>query len=85
MKKFTADFSKIDPGDSLDVARRELLEYLKQYASHIGMTQKDIAEISGLDQPNVARVLGGKYPPKLDTLLKIVDALGLQIIFAQKI
>ena len=46
-----------------------------------GMTQKDLAEATGLIQPNIARIENGRYSTSLDTLAKIAEALGARLDF----
>ncbi len=44
-----------------------------------GWTQKELAEASSLTQSVIARLESKKVTPQLDTLLKIVGALGCKI------
>lgn len=44
-----------------------------------GMTQKELAEASGLTQSVIARLERKKAAPQLDTLLKVASALGCDI------
>ena len=46
-----------------------------------GMTQKDLAEATGLIQPNIARIENGRYSTSLDTLARIADALDARLDF----
>lgn len=41
-----------------------------------GLTQKKLEEISGVKQPIIARMENGSTTPQLETLLKILVALG---------
>lgn len=41
-----------------------------------GLTQKKLEEISGVKQPIIARMERGTTTPQLETLLKILVALG---------
>lgn len=40
-----------------------------------GLTQRDLAEATGLSQPMIARFERKTNAPQLDTLLKVADAL----------
>jgi len=60
-------------------ARQCLIESVRQFAKDNGITQKMIAERSGLKQANISRVLTGKYSPTLDVFLKITKAVGLDV------
>lgn len=45
-----------------------------------GLSQRDLARITGLKQPQIARIESGDYLPTLETLMKLVNALGAQVI-----
>ena len=51
-----------------------------------GLTQRDLAKISGVKQPAIARIESLLSTPQLDTLLKVLIPLGysLEIIPLQK-
>ena len=51
-----------------------------------GLTQRDLAKISGVKQPAIARIESLHSTPQLDTLLKVLIPLGysLEIIPLQK-
>ena len=51
-----------------------------------GLTQRDLAKISGVKQPAIARKESLRSTPQLDTLLKVLIPLGysLEIIPLQK-
>lgn len=46
------------------------------------MTQRDLAEISGVKQPSITRLESMKSMPQIDTLFKLLSPLGytLQIV-----
>ena len=45
-----------------------------------GLSQRDLARITGLKQPQIARIESGDYLPTLETLWKLADALRAQVI-----
>jgi len=85
MTKFTPNFEQLK-GDASpsELARRLLIDCVKQYADRKGVTQDQIAEATGLRRQNVNRVLSGRYSPTLDTFLKIAGALGLHLDISAK-
>lgn len=89
MNDFTPNFDHIQQDTSIAdasvFARKILIEFVKQAAADRGMTQTEIARITGLKQSNIARVLSGKYSPTLDTFLKIAGALNLHIDISTRI
>jgi predicted transcriptional regulator len=41
-----------------------------------GLTQKKLEALSGVKQPVIARMEGGNTSPQLDTVLKVLAAMG---------
>src|SRR3990167_1340543 len=44
------------------------------------LSQRDLARITGLKQPQIARIESGNYLPTLETLWKLADALKAKVI-----
>ena len=44
---------------------------------NLELSQRDLAELCGIPHSSVARIESGKTVPKLSTLIKIIDQLGL--------
>jgi len=65
-------------------ARKLLLSHLWNVAQEQGMTQLDISELTGFSPNSVSRMLSGKFPPTLDSLLKLCDAIGVYIFLESK-
>ena len=47
--------------------------------NELGITQRRLAEMCGIPQSSVARIESFKTTPNLDTLLKIMQPLGLTL------
>ena len=47
------------------------------------MTQRDLSEAAGIDQGHLSRIEAGKYCLGIDTLAKIVCAMGYKIDFVK--
>lgn len=45
----------------------------------LGISQRDLADMCGIPQSSVARIETFKTIPKIDTLLKIMQPLGLKL------
>ena len=56
-----------------------IISFLREHAAAKGLSTYDIANLTGIDQAHVWLLLNGKYVPKLDTLLAIANAIGVQI------
>ena len=47
--------------------------------TELGISQRDLADMCGIPQSSVARIETFKTIPKIDTLLKIMQPLGLKL------
>lgn len=47
--------------------------------TQLGLSQQDLAELCGTTQSAIARLESGGRPPRIDTLLKIADALDCDL------
>lgn len=45
----------------------------------LGLSQRDLAKKCGMQQPALARIETGKVVPKLNTLIKIAETVGVNI------
>lgn len=54
---------------------RELIEL----RSANKITQKQLEELSGIKQPMIARIENGDSMPRIDTLLKLLEPMGLTL------
>lgn len=63
-----------EQGERIYIGRR-----IAELRAEVGMTQKELAEKSGIMQGNIARIEGGKYNFTLDTLTALASAMGKKI------
>lgn len=56
-----------------------LIDSIIQIRKEKGLTQSDLARMTNLKQPAIARIETKANSPQLDTLIKLVDALDLKI------
>ncbi|MCL2617884.1 MAG: helix-turn-helix transcriptional regulator [Defluviitaleaceae bacterium] len=56
--------------------RAELMWELSNARHERGITQRKLEELSGVKQPVIARMENGTNSPQLDTVLKVLGALG---------
>ena len=93
MKKYTNFDEMFNDNDYVSEEDREIINLeVKLIGKMIearekqGLTQRDLAKISGVKQPAIARIESLHSTPQLDTLLKVLIPLGysLEIISLQK-
>lgn len=61
--------------------RQKLGKRIKELREQQGMTQQDLADKTGLQRSNIARIESGKYSTGQDILSKIAAALGKKLDF----
>ncbi|MEX0991163.1 MAG: helix-turn-helix transcriptional regulator [Actinomycetota bacterium] len=45
-----------------------------------GLTQRELAELAGVPQPTVSRIERGKTVPTFDTLDRLLEACGMELV-----
>ena len=68
--------------ESIIALEKELIRTLVSIREKRGLTQKQLAEMSGVKQPMIARLEKATHSPQVDSLLKVLVPLGytLQIV-----
>ena len=51
----------------------------KQARREMGLTQQEVADVSGVKRPNIARLESGKHSPTVDMLNRIADSMGMDM------
>lgn len=59
----------------------KLSEAMKSRRKTLGISQLDLAEMSGVSLATVKDIERGKGNPSLNTVQKILDILGMEIIY----
>jgi transcriptional regulator with XRE-family HTH domain len=59
--------------------RGDIIQSIKSYRKSNHITQQELAERAGLAQPNVTRFESCKYNPTLDFIVRIANALDLDV------
>lgn len=57
----------------------DLVEEIKDIREELGITQRELADKTGLKQSAIARMESGGAIPRLDTVLRVAFALGLKL------
>ena len=56
-----------------------IAEQVAQRRLSLGLSQKELALLTGTTQSAIARLEGGGRPPRIDTLLRIAEALDCEL------
>lgn len=54
-------------------------DMIKKYRTEQGLTQKKLGELCGIADSNIRKYESGRQNPKIETLQKIADALGVPV------
>lgn len=83
MKKYTNFNEMFHDDDYVSREEREQINFQVELIGKIieareakGLSQRELAELSGIKQPAIARMESMKTVPKIDTLFKILAPLG---------
>ena len=68
----------VDPDQGWFFAR--IAEQVTEQRKARGLSQKELAELTGTTQSAIARLESGGSPPRIDTLLRIAEALDCELI-----
>ena len=67
------------PTEDIEAYRKALLSALVSARKNAGLSQKQLEVLSGVAQPCIARTETGATDPKLSTVLKMLEPLGLTL------
>lgn len=56
-----------------------IAEQVSERRRELGLSQKQLAELTGTTQSAIARLESGGRPPRIDTLLRIASALDCEL------
>jgi len=68
-----------NPPEDIEAYKQNLLSELVKARQKLGVSQKQLEILSGIAQPCIARTEKGTTDPKLTTLLKMLEPLGLTL------
>lgn len=57
-----------------------IAERVSERRSEVGLSQRELAELCGTTQSAIARLERGGRPPRIDTLLRIAEALECELV-----
>jgi ribosome-binding protein aMBF1 (putative translation factor) len=74
------DETRVDPVEREQVNFEiALIEKMVEAREQKGLSQRELAELSGMKQPAIARLESLKATPQIDTLFKVLHPLGYTI------
>ena len=76
-KEFDSEYRKIKQ-------EYKLIETLVEARKAKNITQKELAELVGVSQQQISRLELEKHIPKMDTFIKILDGLDLELTIVSK-
>lgn len=76
-KEFDSEYKKIKQ-------EYKLIEKLVEARKSKDITQKELAELVGVSQQAISRLELEKHIPKMDTFIKILDGLDLELTIISK-
>ena len=83
-RQYVRDQVKRDPrfAKDLEKARAEvrLAVMIARLREERGWSQRDLARITGMKQPQIARIEKGEHIPTLATLWRLTDALNARVV-----
>lgn len=75
--EYMADESRVTPEERQKINfEAELIGKMIEAREKKGYSQRELAELSGVKQPAIARIESLKSTPQIDTLLRILAPLG---------
>ena len=76
-KEFDLEYNKIKQ-------EYKLIDTFVEIRKERNITQKELAEIAGVSQQAISRLELEKHIPKMDTFMKILDGLDLELVIRER-
>lgn len=76
LKKTEQIHSHVVNGKALELKTNKVKNNLKEIMIDLGMSQKQLSELTDIDQANISLILSNKSQPKMDSFLRIWVVLG---------
>ena len=65
------------PDDVVGMMQKNKFSIIRAWREYLGLTQGDVAKAMKVSQPVYARMESGKVKPRISTLRRIAEALGI--------
>ena len=67
------------PTERVIARRRAVGDQIRRVREHRNLTQQQVCDRSGIDVATYSRIEQGHSSPLLDTLIRIADAIGVEL------
>ncbi|MBZ6135786.1 helix-turn-helix domain-containing protein [Streptomyces olivaceus] len=67
------------PDERVIARRRQVGEQIRHVREHLNLSQQDVCGRSGIDIATYSRIENGHSSPILDTVIRIADAMGVEL------
>ncbi|GEM_PF-2980704 len=68
----------------LYLQEEKLIQTIIESRKAKGISQKELAQLTGIKQPAIARIESGAHSPQINTLINIIEALDLKLTISPK-
>jgi DNA-binding phage protein len=76
--KLRAGLAQVDPDQGWFFA--QVAQQVAEQRKAHGLSQQELAGLTGTTQSAIARLVSGGRPPRIDTLLRIAEALDCELV-----
>ena len=77
--EYKTQVKETDPIGKDIINEAEIISAIVKQRNALGLSQRDLASLCDIPQSSVARIESGKTTPKLSTIIKICNQLGLSL------
>lgn len=83
--EYMADGERVTPEEREKIEfEADLIKKMVEAREAKGLSQRQLAELSGVKQPAIARIESLKSTPQIDTLFKLLAPLGYTLQICEK-
>ena len=85
LKEYASKSKKNKEVLEISLKMQELINQIVDERMYLKMTQRDLADMTGIKQPMIARIEQLESIPRLDTFLRLANNLDLELFLAYKV
>lgn len=61
-----------------------IVHCIRERRKQLGLSQEELGEVAEVSLPTISRIERGKETARLDVILRLLDALGLEIVLTSR-